>query len=82
KLDFDNASGKRAFYAPTEHVKQLQLNLTIANNNSQYALKPSRFVAYFLSNEMPGSQAQLLRDNGGESQLSASAAPNEYGNYG
>ncbi|MBH0029918.1 MULTISPECIES: insulinase family protein [unclassified Pseudoalteromonas] len=82
KLDFDNAGGKRVFYAPNEDVKQLQLDFTIANNNSEFALKPNRFVAYLLSNEMPGSPAQLLRDKGWVSQLSASAAPNQYGNYG
>ncbi|WP_166114853.1 insulinase family protein [Pseudoalteromonas sp. Z9A5] len=82
KVDFDNAGGKRVFYAPNEDVKQLQLDFTIANNNSEFALKPNRFVAYLLSNEMPGSPAQLLRDKGWVAQLSASAAPNQYGNYG
>lgn len=82
KLDFDNAGAKRVFYAPNEDVKQLQLDFTIANNNSEFALKPNRFVAYLLSNEMPGSPAQLLRDKGWVSQLSATAAPNQYGNYG
>ncbi|MBB1386671.1 insulinase family protein [Pseudoalteromonas sp. SG45-5] len=82
KLDFDNAGGKRVFYAPNEDVKQLQLDFTIANNNSEFAVKPNRFVAYLLSNEMPGSPAQLLRDKGWVSQLSASSTPNQYGNYG
>lgn len=31
---------------------------------------------------MPGSPAQILRDKGWVSQLSASASPNQYGNYG
>ena len=82
KLNFDNAGGKRVFYAPNEDVKQLQLDFTISNNNNEFALKPNRFVAYLLSNEMPGSPAQILRDKGWVSQLSASAVPTHYGNYG
>ena len=73
-LDFDNAGGKRVFYSPNEDVKQLQLDFTIANNQTEFAVKPNRFVAYLLSNEMPGSPAQLLRDKGWVSQLSASAS--------
>jgi protease-3 len=82
KLDFDKAGGKRVFYAPNEDVKQLQLDFTITNNMSEFALKPNRFVAYLLSNEMPGSPAQILRDAGWVAQLSASASPTQYGNYG
>ena len=82
KLDFDNAGGKRVFYSPNEDVKQLQLDFTITNNQTEFAVKPNRFVAYLLSNEMPGSPAQILREKGWVSQLSASASPNQYGNYG
>ncbi|WP_372762807.1 insulinase family protein [Pseudoalteromonas sp.] len=82
KLDYTNVGGKRVFYAPNEDVKQLQLDFTIANNSGQFALKPNRFVAYLLSNEMPGSPAQILRDKGWVAQLTSSAVPSHYGNYG
>jgi len=82
KVDFDKAGGKRVFYSPNEDVKQLQLDFTIANNADEFAVKPNRFVAYLLSNEMPGSPAQILRDKGWVSQLSASPSPTQYGNYG
>ena len=82
KLDFDNVGGKRVHYAPNEDVKQLQLDFTITDNSDAFAVKPNRFVAYLLSNEMPGSPAQILRDKGWVSQLSASSTPTHYGNYG
>ncbi len=82
KLDFDQAGGKRVYYSPNEDVKQLQLEFTIADNSNQFAVKPNRFVSYLLSNEMQGSPAQILRDKGWVSQLTASAAPTQYGNYG
>jgi protease-3 len=82
KVDFNKAGGKRVFYSPNEDVKQLQLDFTIKNNMSEFAVKPNRFVSYLLSNEMPGSPAQILRDNGWVSQLTAGASPNQYGNYG
>ncbi|KPH93816.1 peptidase M16 [Pseudoalteromonas porphyrae] len=82
KLDFDNVGGKRVHYAPNEDVKQLQLDFTITDNSDEFAVKPNRFVAYLLSNEMQGSPAQILRDKGWVSQLSASSSPTHYGNYG
>ncbi|RJF35265.1 insulinase family protein [Pseudoalteromonas gelatinilytica] len=82
KLDFSVAGGKRVYYSPNEDVKQLQLEFTIADNSSQFAVKPNRFVSYLLSNEMQGSPAQILRDKGWVSRLSASDAPTQYGNYG
>jgi len=82
KLDFDNIGGKRVHYSPNEDVKQLQLDFTITDNSDAFAVKPNRFVAYLLSNEMPGSPAQILRDKGWVSQLSAGATPAHYGNYG
>ncbi|XQF94423.1 insulinase family protein (plasmid) [Pseudoalteromonas espejiana] len=82
ELDFDKAGGKRVFYSPNEDVKQLQLEFTINNNSDEFALKPNRYVAYLLSNEMQGSPAQVLRDKGWVSQLTASPSPSQYGNYG
>ena len=81
-LDFDKAGGKRVFYSPNEDVKQLKLDFTITNNSDEFAVKPNRFVSYLLSNEMPGSPAQILRDKGWVSQLGASASPTQYANYG
>ena len=82
KLDFDNIGGKRVHYVPNEDVKKLQLDFTITDNSDAFAVKPNRFVTYLLSNEMQGSPAQILRDKGWVSQLSASSAPSHYGNYG
>lgn len=81
-LDYAKVGKQRVYYKPNKDVKQLQLDFTIKNNSTEFALKPNRFVAYLLSNEMPGSPAQLLRDKGWVSQLSASASPDAYGNYG
>lgn len=82
KLNYDKAGGKRVFYSPNEDVKQLKLDFTITDNSDEFAVKPNRFVTYLLSNEMPGSPAQILRDKGWVSQLLASASPTQYGNYG
>ena len=82
KLNFDNIGGKRVHYAPNEDIKQLQLDFTITDNSDDFAVKPNRFVAYLLSNEMKGSPAQILRDKGWVSRLSAGATPTNYGNYG
>lgn len=81
-LDLNNVGGKRVHYSPNEDVKQLQLDFTITDNSDNFAVKPNRFVAYLLNNEMQGSPAQLLRDKGWVSQLYASASPTHYGNYG
>ncbi|MBQ4833709.1 insulinase family protein [Pseudoalteromonas sp. MMG010] len=82
ELDLSQVGGKRVHYAPNEDVKQLQLDFSIKNNIEDFAVKPNRFVAYLLSNEMPGSPAQILRDKGWVAQLTANASPNQYGNYG
>ncbi|WDE03667.1 insulinase family protein [Thalassomonas viridans] len=82
KLDMTEAGSKRVFYKPNEDVKQLKLEFTIENNLKDFAVKPNNFVSYLLSSEMPGSPAQLLRDKGWVSQLTADASPNLYGNYG
>ncbi|WP_392353347.1 insulinase family protein [Pseudoalteromonas sp. PB2-1] len=82
KLDFSKAGGKRVYYSPNEDVKQLELEFTIKDNSAEFAVKPNRFVSYLLSNEMQGSPAQILRDKGWVSHLSASDAPTQYGNYG
>ena len=81
-LDLSKVAGKRVYYKPNEDVKQLKLDFTIENNQADYAVKPNRFIAYLLSSEMPGTPAQILRDKGWVSQLTASAAPDMYGNYG
>ncbi|OUL58780.1 insulinase family protein [Pseudoalteromonas ulvae] len=81
-LDLSKVAGKRVFYKPNEDVKQLKLDFTIENNQADYAVKPNRFIAYLLSSEMPGTPAQILRDKGWVSQLTSSAAPDMYGNYG
>ncbi len=82
QLNYDQVGGKRVYYKPNEDVKQLQLDFVIKNNLGEFAHKPNRFVSYLLSNEMPGSPAQILRDKGWVSKLSASSAANKYGNYG
>ncbi|WP_404343220.1 insulinase family protein [Pseudoalteromonas mariniglutinosa] len=82
EVDLSNVGGKRVYYSPNEDVKQLQLDFTISNNQQQFAVKPNRFIAYLLSNEMQGSPAQILRDKGWVSQLTAAASPSHYGNYG
>ncbi|WP_105214239.1 insulinase family protein [Pseudoalteromonas sp. T1lg22] len=81
-LNYENVGGKRVHYKPNEDVKQLKLDFIIENNRDDFAYKPNRFVSYLLSNEMPGSPAQILRDKGWVSQLSVSDSYNKYGNYG
>ncbi|MBD1583069.1 insulinase family protein [Pseudoalteromonas sp. S16_S37] len=82
KLDFDKVGKKRIHYKPNEDVKQLKLDFTIENNRDQFAVKPNYFVTYLLSNEMAGSPAQVLKKEGLISELTASADPGIYGNYG
>ncbi|TMN44622.1 insulinase family protein [Pseudoalteromonas sp. S2755] len=81
-LNFDNVGKKLVHYKPNEDVKTLQLDFTIKNNASAFAVKPNYFITYLLSNEMAGSPAQVLKDKGLISSLSAFATPNSYGNYG
>ena len=80
QVAMDDNGGKRIFYKPNEDVKQLKLEFTIENNIEDFAVKPNNFVSYLLSSEMPGSPAQILRDLGWVSQLSADSSPNLYGN--
>ncbi|NOU50140.1 peptidase M16 [Pseudoalteromonas sp. JBTF-M23] len=82
KIDFSKLAKKRVHYKSNEDVKQLKLDFTIENNQHQFALKPNYFITYLLSNEMQGSPAQVLKEQGLISQLTAHASPNIYGNYG
>jgi protease-3 len=82
QLDFSQVGKKKVFYKPNEDVKTLQLDFTIENNNDDFAVKPNSFLAYLLYSEMPGTPAQILRENGWISNLSAGANPAHYGNYG
>ena len=81
-LDLSKVGGKRVHYAPNQDVKQLNLDFTIRNNMSDFAVKPNQYLAYLLYSEMPGTPAQLLRDKGWVSSFTAGASPNQYGNYG
>ncbi|MDP5213931.1 insulinase family protein [Pseudoalteromonas tunicata] len=81
-LDLTKVAGKKVYYKPNEDVKQLKLDFTIKNNITDYAVKPNSFISYLLSSEMPGTPAQILRDKGWVSQLTSSASPDMYGNYG
>ncbi|MEJ6476380.1 insulinase family protein [Pseudoalteromonas piscicida] len=81
-LNFDNVGKKLVHYKPNEDVKTLQLDFTIKNNATEFAVKPNYFITYLLSNEMAGSPAQVLKEQGLISSLSAFATPNSYGNYG
>ncbi len=81
-LDLSQVGGKRVHYAPNQDVKQLNLDFTIRNNMEDFAVKPNQYLAYLLYSEMPGTPAQLLREKGWVSSLTAGASPNQYGNYG
>ncbi|MEI5637501.1 MULTISPECIES: insulinase family protein [unclassified Pseudoalteromonas] len=82
RLDIEKVGQKLVHYKPNEDVKTLKLDFTIANNAAQFAVKPNYFVTYLLSNEMAGSPAQVLKEQGLISSLTAYATPNHYGNYG
>ncbi|WP_462173169.1 insulinase family protein [Pseudoalteromonas xiamenensis] len=82
KLDLSKVAGKKIFYKPKEDVKQIKLDFTIDNNMDQFAAKPNYFVTYLIANEMAGSPAQVLKQQGWVSQLSAGTEPDLYGNYG
>ncbi|WP_268793887.1 insulinase family protein [Rheinheimera salexigens] len=82
QLDFSQLGAKRIYYVPNEDVKQLRIDFTIDNNAEQFAVKPNEFVSYLLGSEMPGSPAEQLKAMGLISQLSSSATPDLYGNYG
>lgn len=82
QLDLSTVAGKRIYYKPNEDVKQLKLDFIIKNNMAEYAVKPNYFVSYLLSSEMPGTPAQVLRDKGWISRLTANASPDMFGNFG
>ncbi|WP_194867155.1 insulinase family protein [Pseudoalteromonas sp. PPB1] len=82
ELDFLKLGKKRIHYVPNEDVKTLKLDFTIANNREEFAFKPNYFVTYLLSNEMQGSPAQVLKQKGWISELTANATPDLYGNFG
>ncbi|MBE0371078.1 insulinase family protein [Pseudoalteromonas aurantia] len=81
-IDFSTVGKKRIHYVPNEDVKQLKIDFTIENNSADFAVKPNYFVTYLLSNEMTGGPAQVLKDKGWISSLTAYASPAMYGNYG
>ncbi|KAF7764527.1 hypothetical protein PCIT_b0551 [Pseudoalteromonas citrea] len=81
-IDFSKVGKKQINYVPNEDVKQLKLDFTIDNNSADFAVKPNYFVTYLLSNEMAGGPAQVLKEKGWISSLTAYANPSVYGNYG
>ena len=81
-LDFKKFAGKRIHYVPSQDIKQLILDFTITNNQSDYNYKPNYFVAYLLGSEMPGTPAFELKKSGLIASLNSSATPDFYGNYG
>ncbi|AOT10518.1 insulinase family protein [Pseudoalteromonas luteoviolacea] len=82
QLNFDVVGKKRIHYRPNKDVKSLKVEFIIENNLSDFAVKPNYFVSYLLSNEMQGSPAQVLKEQGLISSLTSHASPNHYGNYG
>ena len=82
QIDFSKLGKKRVYYVPNKDVQTLRLDFTIDNNSDEFALKPNYFIAYLLNNEMTGSPAQVLKEQGLISQLSVWASPEIYGNYG
>ena len=82
KLDFAKVGGKRIHYVPNEDVKKLNIDFTISDNSDEFATKPNQFLTYLIGSEMPGTPAYQLKAMGLISNLSASASPNMYGNYG
>lgn len=81
-LNFESVGKKRIHYKPNKDVKSLNVEFIIENNLSDFAVKPNYFISYLLSNEMQGSPAQVLKEQGLISSLTAYASPNHYGNYG
>ncbi|TMO75723.1 insulinase family protein [Pseudoalteromonas aurantia] len=81
-IEFSKVGKKLIHYVPNEDVKQLKIDFTIDNNSGDFAVKPNYFVTYLLSNEMAGGPAQVMKDKGWISSLTAYASPSMYGNYG
>lgn len=73
---------KIVHYVPQAEMKQLRVSFVIKNNAEQFAVKPNGFVNYILNNEMPGTLASVLRDEGLSEGLYTSFDPDEYGNAG
>lgn len=69
-------------YVPQAEMKQLRVSFVIKNNADQFAVKPNGFVNYILNNEMPGSLASVLRDQGLSEGLYTSFDADEYGDAG
>jgi len=81
-VDFSEVGAKRVRYVPQEDTRELRLDFIIDNNAALYDSKPSEYLAYILSSEMPGTPAVRLRELGWASSLVVGAAPARYGNYG
>ena len=81
-VDFAQVGAKRVRYVPQEDTRELRLDFIIDNNAALYDSKPSEYLAYILSSEMPGTPAVRLRELGWASSLMVGAAPARYGNYG
>ncbi|WP_159822221.1 insulinase family protein [Colwellia sp. 20A7] len=81
-LDFTKVGSKKVYFKPNQDIKQLKLDFTIANNMSQFTVKPNHFISYLLGSDMPGTPAQILKAKGWISSLDAGASANHYGNYG
>ncbi|MEP1445695.1 MAG: insulinase family protein [Paraglaciecola sp.] len=73
---------KVVHYIPQTDMKQVRINFVIKNNAQQFAVKPNGYVNYLLANEMPGTLASVLRDQGLSEAVYSNFDANEYGNAG
>ncbi len=82
QLDLNKAAGNVIHFQPNRDSKRIVLQYIINNNTSEYHYKANSYVSHLLGSEMPGAPAQVLRDKGWITSLSAGASPRKYGNYG
>ncbi len=80
--DLESIGGQLIHYQPQEDLRQLSIDFLIHNNRDQFRSKPNQYLAYILASKMPGTPAALFEERGWASDLSVSAYPDIYGNYG
>ncbi len=81
-LNLDAIGGQLVHYQPQEDLRQLSVDFLIRNNRDQFRSKPNQYLAHILGSKMPGTPAALFEERGWASDLTVSAHPDIYGNYG
>jgi protease-3 len=77
-----NEQGQHIYIKSLKDLKLLQVTFPIADNSSEWKVKPNFYIENILSSEEPGTLGEILRKEGLAQSVSVYSDPSRYGNDG